>query len=164
MLCPVYSNSLCHLSKLCGLPPIQAAKNPLCGFSIPYISAQTAHFFFKRALINKALINKSSFSFHTSQTLLQRWFPSPVLSPWHTLSAHGEFPSPSKPSNHQHLLTPSHIIPLGCWASSLRPAWPAVPLPSPVCHFTSIFGFSPKFSLCSRADLWKELSGTSPPS
>lgn len=139
LLCPAYTNSLCHLSKLCGLPPTQAVKNSLCVLSIPHICAQTAYIF------SLALINKSSFCFHTSQILLEKWLSSPVLSPWYTLSM-GDFPHPqnhTKPSASHHPFThhPSWMLgfqPAQSWASSApsifslplhRHFWVSSPMP-----------------------------------
>lgn len=137
--------------------------HPSRQLKIPSVAFPSLTSVFRQHIFSLVLINKSSFCFRTSQIPLERWFPSPGLSPWYT-PALGSAPTLKTTPNHQHLVIPSHIIPLGCWALSLHRVWPAVPLPSSVCHFTRTSGFSLKFPLCSRADLWKELSGMSLPS
>lgn len=129
MLCPAYTNSLCHLSKLCGLPPIQAVK-------IPSVSFQSLTSVLRQHIFYLALINKSSFCFHTSQILERDGFPHlGTPCPW------GISLNLKTTPNHQHLIIPSHTILPGCWASNLHHVGSAVPLPSSVCHFPSTSGF-----------------------
>lgn len=137
--------------------------HPSRQLKIPSVAFQSLTSVFRQHIFSLALINKTPSAsahpkYHWRDGFPHRGSHLGTPQPW------GDAPTLKTTPNHQHLIIPSHIIPLGCWALSLHRVWPAVPLPSSVCHFTRTSGFSPKFPLCSRADLWKELSGMSLPS
>lgn len=149
MLRPVYTDSLSIISKLCGLPSTQAAKNTLRGFSIPHVFVHAASF-------SLALINKNFFCFHISQILLETWFSSQALSPWYTLSL---VSSPHllchiKPSAACHHFThhPSFSAKLPAYAMFGQKCPFYLQLP---CYKQALL-FSPKFPLCFRADFQKQ--------
>lgn len=125
----LYRLSLSHLSKLCGLQPIQGAKNVICGLSTPHVFVQTATF-------PLALINKNNFYFHTSQILPEMFFLTSTLTLVHP--AHRKFPHllcHMKPSAACHYFThhPSFTAELPAYC-----VWPAVSLLSSACHITNM--------------------------
>lgn len=93
--------------------------HPSRQLKIPSVAFQSLTSMFRQHIFSVDLVNKSSFCFRTSQIPLERWFPSPGLSPWYTLAL-GRCPHPqnhTKPSASRHPFT--HHPP---WMLSSQPA------------------------------------------
>lgn len=145
LLCPSHTDY--HLFKICGRLPMQAAKNLLCGLSIPHVCVQTASF-------SLAFINKNLLYFHTSKYGRRDGFPhqhSHLGTPWWAP------PTFSAISNHQQLVTTSRH-------PSFTAEFPVYTVFGQQHPFhlqfatlqTSISGFSPKFSLLFGEDFYKQ--------